>query len=320
MDKHRASGIKPAMKLKFQPKFTIFESPIGEIYKKSKSRNHRYKKFLNYDSFKYYKKRFKCKKAKEEESPPDSLKTNDGSNSVDPDSQEIEACERHLYDRKDVEEYIPKRRENFNTADKMNQLRQRKPSPPNCWDPHHNEEVYEYESQAAKEAIEFNSPPHKKIKTKHFENSSPKKKPKSTKLLLSRLTKRRPKICRICTIKNKDFVRRKPKAKSHTRNVVHKVHDGNPKLYQRVAKIKLNDEFYCDFEDKLLEKEHQLMEIPFTPRGSPVNRLRHLLRKDCYHGNEYIDKRVRLNPHNLVNAIWVDNIKGHNFNNVLYSL
>mmetsp|Transcript_4066 Transcript_4066/g.4697 ORF Transcript_4066/g.4697 Transcript_4066/m.4697 type:complete len:411 (+) Transcript_4066:160-1392(+) len=314
-DRKRASGIKPGMKMKFQPKFRIFDNE--EKGEKIKSRNHKYKKYLNYDSFKYYKIKKEAAKAKTVESSPDSMKVEWDPSSQDPNSEEISEFEKHLSENELITKYLPKKRKNFNTAKRMNAIIQIQHGPRTVEDSIHNSEVYEYESQAAKEAMEYSSPPHKRITLQYLDNYSPEKKSRSTNFLRNRLRGRRPDICSIthkCGLAKHFSVKA---CNGNTRNKCNKVHEGDPKMFNRVCKMRHCKEFYCDFEEKLMEREIFDLEIPFTPQSTLQNKLREILNSPCKHENAYNEKKKKASHHDLINAIWVDGVKGHNFNKVL---
>ena len=180
---------------------------------------------------------------------------------------------------------------------------------------HHNHEIFEYESQEAREAMACYSPPHKKISILHLENNSPEKKAKTARKFHDRLFKRRMDVYSLQS-KTRNHKRKKfIKIQDGSRNKIRDVHEGDKNMYHHI-KGDLN-EFYTDFNQVLLEKEHFELELPSTPLSTPEEGLKNVFHFPCAHEDAYNDVKKLTKVYDIVNSIWIDDIKDHDFHKAL---
>jgi len=293
LEKQRALGVKPAMKVEFKPNVGIFEA----CSKRSVSQGNEAKG----------KRRTLVRDKRSLEKTSDSLKVNYDENSSHPSSEEmlIRGTENIL--RNQYERYNDKRN-NFNTCQRMNDIihnqKGHRAHLHNC----HDKEIIEYEDQTRKEEVDFLSPEHKRISLFHLENYSPEKKYRLSRQLKSRLIHKRPKIFGLDG-QNAKKSRSNNKDDSRNKRVLHA---GDPLMYHRIEGNL--SEFYTDFEKQMEKKEAQAQGSPYTPFCTPV---RPVKRKSaalpCVYHNDYVDACTKMAKHDLVNAVWVDNVQGHDF-------
>lgn len=245
-DQRRAAGIKPAMGFKFRPNVDIFDAdsdnPFEDLQCLKPEVNVPREAMelgdINYEEW--------------DKSVSDSLFTNEGSSSVDPDSEEIEEFEQMAKEGEKEKENQRIRTEDLLT--KYAKILKRDGLKPGK--PEHNIEVIEYEGQIDRELFCDNSPTHKRttILKKKLLTHGNKKFPKFVK---------RVEISLPNTKKNKD--ENPARSRNPKEDDIESLKKHQPKLFER---IEMNEDM--ERLSPRFKKEH---EVPVTPTSSPVNRM-----------------------------------------------
>jgi hypothetical protein len=245
-DQRRAAGIKPAMGFKFKPNVDIFDADSDhpfedlEILKPHVNVPREAMEFgdINYEEW--------------DKSVSDSLFTNEGSSSLDPDSEEIEEFERMAREGKEEKE-----RQKIWTEDLLTKYAKIfKRDKLNPGKPEHNIEVIEYEGQVDRELYSDNSPTNKRTTI-------------LKKKLLTKGNKKFPKFVKRVEISLPNTMRGKEENPVRSRNPkesdIETLKKRQPELFER---IDLNED-----NEKLSPRFKKDYEVPVTPTSSPVNRM-----------------------------------------------